>query len=395
VTDASPRPALSAEDLRDLQPVHDAPADAPADELGLCLSGGGYRAMLFHLGGLWRLNECALLKDLKRVSSVSGGSITAATLGLNWGGLDWRDGVAANLDELVIAPVRALADETIDVSSVLEGALPFTSVGKRVAHAYREHLFGEATLQALPDDEQAEGPRFVICATNLESGVLFRFSRPYAADYRVGTIRTPEIELADAVAASSAFPPILSPFEIDLRRADWETVAGNELVEPVWRGKVKLSDGGVYDNLGLETVWKRCTSVLISDGGGQAADDSDPPGDWPHQSLRVLKVIDNQVRALRKRQAVASYRLGLRRGGYWGIRSHVADYKLPDPLDAPEELTRVLAETPTRLKKLDGTHQERLVNWGYIICDTAVRRWVKPAGAKRPDRLPYPSAGLG
>ena len=341
-------PGVSTDAIRDLQPVHDATDETPAEDLGLCLSGGGYRAMLFHLGAIWRLNETGLLKDVKRVSSVSGGSITAATLGLHWGGLDWRNGVAVNLEELVVAPVRALAGETLDASSVIEGLLPFTSVGERIAHAYREHLFGEATLQALPDDERGDGPRFVICATNLESGVLFRFSRPYAADYRVGTIREPEIHLADAVAASSAFPPVLSPFEMDLREADWETVAGNELVAPEWRDEIKLSDGGVYDNLGLETVWKRCATVLISDGGGQTPDDADPPGDWARQSIRVLKVIDNQVRALRKRQAVGSYRLGLRRGTYWGIRSHVADYELPDALAAPEYLSRPFSEIPMR-----------------------------------------------
>lgn len=388
-----PDPALST-NLRYVQPVHDVPEERPEEGVGLCLSGGGYRAMLFHLGALWRLNESGLLKDIRRVSSVSGGSITAATLGLHWGALDWRNGAAANLEELVVAPVRALAGESIDASSVIEGLLPFTSVGERVAHAYGEHLFGKATLQALPDDEHGAGPLFVICATNLESGVLFRFSRPYAADYRVGTIHEPQIALADAVAASSAFPPVLSPFEIDLRDADWETEVGNELVEPQWRGEIKLSDGGVYDNLGLEPVWKRCATVLISDGGGQTPDDSDPPGDWPRQSIRVLKVIDNQVRALRKRQAVGSYRLGVRAGTYWGIRSHVADYDLPDALEAPEGLTRALADTPTRLKKLDPVHQERLINWGYVISDTAVRRWMMPT-LERPQRVPYPQVGLG
>jgi NTE family protein len=380
------------EAVRELQPVLDAPDERPREKLGLCLSGGGYRAMLFHLGALWRLNQAKLLEGLNRVSSVSGGSITAATLGLQWRSLEWRDGVAANLEDLVVNPVRALADETIDVSSVIEGFAPFTSVGKRVAHAYREHLFGRETLQALPDNDRA--PRFVICATNLESGTLFRFSQPYAADYRVGRISTPSIELADAVAASSAFPPILSPFEIDLREADWEMMPGNELVEPRWRDKIDLSDGGVYDNLGLETVWKRCETVLISDGGGQTPDDPNPPNDWPRQSLRVLYLIDNQVRSLRKRQAVGSFKLGLRTGTFWGIRSHVADYELDDALDADPALTLRLAETPTRLKKLDASHQKRLINWGYIICDTAVRKWVKQE-LERPERLPYPSAGLG
>jgi NTE family protein len=52
--------------------------------MGLCLSGGGYRAMPFHLGAVWRLNEFGLLRKLVRISSVSGGSITAGVLGLAW-----------------------------------------------------------------------------------------------------------------------------------------------------------------------------------------------------------------------------------------------------------------------------------------------------------------------
>lgn len=389
MTDAAPDPTPA---LRDLQPVHDVSGAPPVADVGLCLSGGGYRAMLFHAGALLRLNEAGLLKGVKRVSSVSGGSIAAATLGLHWNGLVWRGDVAENLDELVVDPVRALAGETVDLWAVAKGgASPFSTIGEHVAHAYREHLFGRATLQALPDDAKGKGPRFVICATNLESGVLFRFQRPYVADYRVGTIRNPEIELADAVAASSAFPPVLSPFELDLRDQTWETVRGNDLVEAEWRGEIKLSDGGVYDNLGLEPVWKSCGTVLISDGGGQAPDDADPPSGWPLQTLRVLKVIDNQVRSLRTRQAVGSYEAGLRQGTYWGIRS---DVKLPDAFEAPRELTRSLAETPTRLAKLDAVHQERLINWGFVSSDAALRTWVVP-GTARPDRLPYPGAGLG
>lgn len=44
----------------------------PTDGTALCLSGGGYRAMLFHLGVLWRFNEAGWLPRLDRVSSVSG-----------------------------------------------------------------------------------------------------------------------------------------------------------------------------------------------------------------------------------------------------------------------------------------------------------------------------------
>ena len=66
----------------------------PTGGVGLCLSGGGYRAMLFHLGALRRLNEAGKLATLTRVSSVSGGSITAGVLGMHWKALEFRsDGV--------------------------------------------------------------------------------------------------------------------------------------------------------------------------------------------------------------------------------------------------------------------------------------------------------------
>jgi len=64
----------------------DDPNAKPDDGVALCLSGGGYRAMLFHLGAVWRLNELGYLDPakLKRVSSVSGGSLTAGVLALHW-----------------------------------------------------------------------------------------------------------------------------------------------------------------------------------------------------------------------------------------------------------------------------------------------------------------------
>src|SRR5688572_7117030 len=73
----------------------------PEPGIALCLSGGGYRAMIFHLGALWRLNQLGFLKKLSRISSVSGGSITAGVLALAWKQLNFDErGVAANLEEL-------------------------------------------------------------------------------------------------------------------------------------------------------------------------------------------------------------------------------------------------------------------------------------------------------
>ena len=84
--------------------------DALRDGIALCLSGGGYRAMLFHLGGLWRLNELGLLRELDRVSAVSGGALTASALAVAWGDLDFDDaGVARAFAARVAGPLRALA----------------------------------------------------------------------------------------------------------------------------------------------------------------------------------------------------------------------------------------------------------------------------------------------
>lgn len=83
-----------------------------------------------------------------------------------------------------------------------------------------------------------------------------------------------------------------------------------------------------------------------------------------------------------------------RKGTYWGIRSHVADYGLADPLPCPPDKTLVLANTKTRLKRLDAVVQARLINWGYAICDTAMRKWVDPSLAK-PMEFPYPASGIG
>ena len=350
--------------------------DAPEAGVALCLSGGGYRAMLFHVGALWRLNELGRLARQDRVSSVSGGSITAAVLALHWGELGFgADGVAARFEEQVAGPARALAGETIDGGSIVGGILqPGASIAAKVAGAYRRHLFGDATLQALPD-----APRFVINATNVQTGSLWRFSKPYMADYRVGLVRDPDVELAVAVAASSAFPPVLSPLQLAVEPSRWDDHGRGPLHVPPYTTDVVLSDGGVYDNLGLETAWKRYRTILVSDGGGHIGAKPRPKLDWLRQSKRVLDVIDSQVRGLRKRQAIESFQLGLRQGTYWGIRTDIADYGLPaGSLPCPPEQTLALAATKTRLRRMEDTLQERLINWGYAICDVALRTWVDP-----------------
>lgn len=347
----------------------------PEEGIALCLSGGGYRAMLFHLGAIMRLNEAGLLKKLIRISSVSGGSITSAALALHWPSLTFdNQGVADTLDPFVEA-VRAMAHVTIDRGSIIGGLLLPGTISDRVANAYDEHLFGGATLQDIPLEEKGESPRFVINATNVQSGALWRFSREYMADYRVGRVDLPKVRLADAVAASSAFPPVLSPMRLKIKQKMAE-LDGADLHREPFISKAVLSDGGVYDNLGLETALGRCRTLLVSDGGQKMKPKKKPAGDWARHSVRILGIIDNQVRSLRKRDLIKRFKQRDQHDGtYWGIGTDFADYGLSDdPLGCAARNPDPLARTPTRLKAMDDVLQEKLINWGYAVSDAALRR---------------------
>lgn len=357
--------------------------------------------MLFHVGVLVRLNEVGLLQRLSRISSVSGGSITAGVLGMNWNRLNFQPGgselsTATNLDALLVTPIRRLASETMDAGSIIKGALlPGWSIGDFVAARYDKVLFQGATLQDLPSDQQ--GPRFVINATSVQTASLVRFSRPYLADYKVGRILNPRIPLAMAVAASSAFPPVLSPVTIDLEPTSFETDPEATLQQLPYTDTLVLSDGGVYDNLGLETVMKNNTVVLVSDAGGKIAPEPYPASNWGEHAKRVLDIVDDQVRNLRKRWLMDEFSSNRLAGTYWGIRSDMSDFEMSDALPAPHSQTLSLAETPTRLKALPELHQNRLMNWGYAVCDAAIRRHIPtllPSQTLAPRAYPF-SGGVG
>ncbi|HEX4883027.1 MAG TPA: patatin-like phospholipase family protein, partial [Casimicrobiaceae bacterium] len=76
----------------------------------------------------------------------------------------------------------------------------------------------------------------------------------------------------------------------------------------------------------------------------------------------------------------------------WGIRTNIADYQVP-ALPCPFERTQALAAVPTRLADTDATTQQRLINWGYAVCDAAVRRHVEPA-VPAAQQFPYPDAAV-
>lgn len=380
--------------------------------IALALSGGGYRAMLFHTGVLIRLNELGLLKQVTRFSSVSGGSISAGFLGLVWNKLDWQGGVAMNLREVYVDPILAFSRKTIDrpcgtVGFLTQGLL----VSRLVTWFYDRALFHGATLKDLPDERKGD-PRFVICATNLTTGSLWRFARVYMADYRLGLIKEPDFSLARAVAASSAFPPVLSPMRLNLRRFRFEPDAEadeRELAPPVpdfARRRAVLTDGGAYDNHGLEPVI-RWPTLLVSDGGAPHALRSGIFWNWYKQLRRVLDVEDNQVRAQRRRTLIARfenrkafadcnikedhpiYRANACQGTYWSIATNPDVYPKGN-LDCPADAVAKLAHVGTRLKDYGDPVRNALVNWGYAICDKSVRHWYRP---DLPEATKWPMPG--
>jgi NTE family protein len=362
---------------------------------GLCLSGGGFRAMTFHIGALRRLYEVGALQHLERISSVSGGSIAAGHLAMKWPKLTESPNDLDVFIKEVQKPLFDFGGRRVDVSAGLRGLVtPGRSVADTVASVYKKRLFKDATLGDLPDH-----PHFVFCSTNMGSGSVVRFGKHYTSDYRIGKRDGLKLPLARVVAASAAFPPFLSPMVIKLDEKEalteqFELQPGDEPpvlagVEPYAR-RLQLSDGGVYDNLGMQPLDQYHT-ILVSDGGGPFKYAPRVQKNWFGHIIRSWKVTDNQVRALRRGGFVDELEGQRRFGAFWGIQTQYSDYPTT-VLDVDDGWCTTLMNISTRLWRIDKTRRKQLVNWGYSVCDAALRSyWTPDIGAPS---LPFPEAPL-
>jgi NTE family protein len=366
--------------------------------LGLALSGGGYRATLFGLGTLWRLNDAGLLGRLDRITSVSGGSILAGLFAHRWREFDFVDGRATNFASVLVEPVQRFCSETIDIGAGLKGILmPFKSAGDFLIERYAKDLFGQTTLKDLATPLDG-APLFTFYATNLQTGRSFRLRQDKVSDYRLGESTTLVVPLAKAVAASSAFPPVFSPIELDTDPSEW-TSTSLTLPDPErMRRHIKLADGGIYDNMGLEQLTGkgsgRVDIVLVSDAGAPFGIDEDPAEDYVRQLGRVRDILIDQTRALRKRWLVDELIAGRQQGAYWGVATAIGDYGAASPLAVDTAITRSLDEVPTRLGAFEPDRQGHLINWGYALCDAALRTHAKLPAAPVAS-LPLPQWPLG
>jgi NTE family protein len=339
--------------------------------------------MLFHLGGLWRLNELGYLRKFELLSAVSAGAILAAQLATSWKKLKFDNlGVARNFDEAVVQPIRKLAEETIDISSAIRNLLPFgnESGAHPLASKLSSRLYGSATLQEWPVK-----PRFIVSATNVQFGSLFRFSRAYLADARLGRIASPKIDVATAVAASAAVPPVLSPMVLKFKPTAW--LDAMPVADPRFQTAVHLTDGSVYDHYGIEPAWKRYRTILISDAAARRNDEPEPSQSWPAQISRVLDLVTLSGRAQRRQQIIEAFASRQRSGAFWSISSKLENYGDSDSR-GPKIDIEGLDVIPTRYATLDPGTQMRLINWGYTICGVAMRTHM--GAGELPSNVPYP-----
>jgi NTE family protein len=364
--------------------------------------------MLFNLGSVWRLNELGWLRRLVIITSVSGGSILNGVLATRWAKLDWNAvGVATNFSQVVALPIRAIACATLDVFAGLEGIFSiFSTISDKITKAYDDKLFEGARLQPdIAPFEKGKTPRFLFYATSLQTGSSVRIERKRLADYRIGEIPNPDLSVARVVAASSAFPPILSPVQLELDPTKWQPLPGAFLFDrEEFKRTLLLTDGGVYDNMGLEAIWDRCGTVLVSDAGAPLNAEVNPPTDWTRQAIRVLDIVTEQTRALRRRTLMQSFQQSQeegrtedappkRRGTYWGIRTKIEAYEVAHPLTGDNENTSALQHIRTRLNEFTPTEQGQLINWGYALADAAMLKYVDIAN-EAPAEWPIPEFPL-
>jgi NTE family protein len=250
----------------------------------LALSGGGSRAIAFHLGCLRALHDRGLLEKVKVVSTVSGGSVIGACFaywGVEFAEFDRRivrilrkgfnKSIARSVffsqeTPKIIATLLCTAVPTLVLGTMRVGlrliriitslptrkpenwlaflsqSLPiWGSLTTAFENALQRNVFGNTMLT----DVKQPGVEVVINACDLRTGTAFRFGSQASGGWRYWHIIENNIPLAKAVAASAAFPLMLPPLVDEFRF---------ERAGAVAMKKVVLTDGGVFDNLGVAVL---------------------------------------------------------------------------------------------------------------------------------------------
>ncbi|WP_430414048.1 patatin-like phospholipase family protein [Parasphingorhabdus sp.] len=251
----------------------------PSEPIALALSGGGSRAMAFHLGCLRALEKEGILSRVSAISSVSGGSVLASLYCSVDGDFDdFEQRTREALAEGFVVPSVKVLFSTTEGLKAVTNAIPlmidrtlaslarllFWPLPARLKPQWRwlressvvrrysrttilrrtfDKMLGGVELAELRTDR----PRLIIVACDLLERSAFYFSAKGIGSWRRGVADVTGQRLADAVAASAAYPGFLPALDKTL---NFKKGAGKKLP-----ARVVLTDGGVYDNLGLSPLW--------------------------------------------------------------------------------------------------------------------------------------------
>lgn len=289
-------------------------------KIALALSGGGFRATVFHLGVLARLAEENHLEEVNYLSTVSGGSLCA---GLVFANNDFTWPTSSEYKHQVLPHVREVMTQ-IDLKGalirrVLTRFFEITDTrADDLSVLMHEHWGINIALKDLP-----ETPRWMINATCYETGKNWRFERFRMGDYVFGYTYDTNLPLSDAMAASAGFPGLIGALSLETSQRNWfkykagleeiqvlDAATSHEKkttpVQPAY-SPVHLWDGGVYDNHGLEGLhnfvsgWREDIDfLLVSDAAGRSQPEEFHPGAKALQRI-ITGIMMNQIRSLRSR----------------------------------------------------------------------------------------------
>lgn len=361
----------------------------------LCLSGGGFRAALFHLGAVRRLDELGVLGRLRTISAVSGGAIVANLLAhpdLEWPDPSGPPGRLGGFEELVAGPLRRLTARNVRTPALLSRLRP-SGWARPGAGA---DVLADELERAVPwwgtdlREHRRGGPVVLTGATEIGYGVSWVFAdassvgpRGRVGDHRLGYAAPPPgLRVVDAVVASCAYPPFFPPLELDGRELGLVGGAPDldepaEVRESIMR-RIQLADGGVYDNLGLEQVWADHATVLVSDGGavfrGRAT------GTTFGRLQHLLSIASSGGQTTRLRWLRAAFSAGVLEGATWSLETANTVSLVPGHgpgrhLDAgyPSALGAAINRVRTDLDAFTAGEQMVLERHGYVVADASVR----------------------
>jgi NTE family protein len=364
-------------------------------KIGLALSGGGARAAIFHFGMLRRLADESLLESVSVISTVSGGSLAAALV-ISRAGMQWPSSVQYRSE--IFRSVRSTLTTT-DLFSLkaigFVGALKYnyllaTGRSRILADLLKKRWGIVGTLAELPDH-----PELLINTTCYETGKNWRFAKREMGDWKFGRNYNPPFDLADAAAASAAVPYVIGALRFDLPRDGWyrtnpATRQPEEKIA-ISRTSVRLWDGGAYENLGLEAVYKPqsplrgCDYLMCSDASGPLgpAESASPLTLLKGQLVapRLFDVSSDQIRALRSRMFVSDIENGAVRGALFRMGNSVRDIDIKarrkrekahyDAFQPDDEVVAALAQ-PTGLSAVSPHIFDRIARHGYEVADATL-----------------------